>query len=59
VGGISNPNNELCTKDDEGFPTPYLCDGIDGFVTVCCTFSSKVNTFMAGKFGTCYKVESR
>lgn len=58
VGGISNPNNDLCTKD-EGFPTPYLCDGDDGYVTVCCTFSSKVNTFMAGKFGTCYKVESR
>lgn len=57
VGGISNPNNDLCTKD-EGFPTPYVCEGDDGYVSVCCTFSSsKVNTFMAGKFGTCYKVE--
>ena len=58
VGGIPNPKNDLCTKD-EGYTIPYVCDGDDGFTTVCCTLSSGVNTFMAGKFGKCYKITSR
>jgi len=58
VGGIPNPKNDLCTKD-EGYTIPYVCDGDDGFATVCCTLSSGVNTFMAGKFGKCYKITSR